>query len=353
MRTQLDALKSELRALSPSSAPEALTRHRDALEDALRAAIGDSPDPLVASARYVMGWEAADGSPANNGGKRIRPALCLLAAELCGGTVERAMPGAVAVELVHNFSLVHDEVQDHDAERHHRPTLWALLGTAQAINSGNFLANRATQALLEGEGDPQRRSRALHVLTVAVHRMITGQWSDLAFEDREDVTVEAYLDMVAGKTGALLGAPFEMGALLAGATPETAAAFGRWGEQVGLAFQAQDDYLGVWGDPAQTGKSNTNDIARRKKSLPIIHGFTHPASREQVRTAYAGTGELDSAAITQVTAALDAAGAAEATKAQAQQYAARAEKILESLPLGEDGKDLLRAIATYLVERAG
>src|SRR5438067_462185 len=131
---------TELAAVHSGSAPSALTRHRDAIEAALRAAVGPDPAPLPASARYVLGWEDAAGRPASNGGKRIRPALCLLAAELCGGSVAEGMPGAVAVELVHNFSLVHDEVQDHDAERHHRPTLWALIGGAQAINAGNYLS---------------------------------------------------------------------------------------------------------------------------------------------------------------------------------------------------------------------
>lgn len=124
---------------APNAVPSILTAHREPLEAALRASVGDDPQPITAAVRYVMGWEDGNGAPANSGGKRIRPALCLAAAQVLGGSVADAMPGAVAVELVHNFSLVHDEVQDHDAERHHRPTLWARLGEAQSINVGDLV----------------------------------------------------------------------------------------------------------------------------------------------------------------------------------------------------------------------
>lgn len=339
--------------LPAGAAPAALGRHRAALEEALQAAIGDEPAALVAASRYVMGWQDADGRPANATGKRIRPSLCLLAAEAVGGLASDAMPGAVAVELVHNFSLVHDEVQDHDAERHHRPTLWAMFGEAQAINAGDFLYTRAIQALSDGPGDVARRMAALQVLNRAIAAMIGGQWNDLAFEQRPDVAASEYLAMVAGKTGALLGAPLEMGALLAGATAEQASILGRWGRQVGLAFQAHDDYLGTWGDPGTTGKSNSNDIARKKKTLPIILGLAEPGARDVVVAAYAADGDVKPEAIAAVVAALEAVGADRACREQAAALAAEAGTLLDEARLEPEWRAILAETAGYLVRRAG
>ena len=336
---------------STPSAPESLAAHRDAIEVALQAAVGPGETPIERVARYVMGWEDERGRPSSAGGKRIRPALCLVAAEAVGGGAHAALPGAVAVELVHNFSLVHDEIQDHDAERHHRPTAYALIGEAQAINVGDFLYNRAIRGLTDGPGDAERRLAALNVLNRAIGRMIEGQWRDLDFESRDDVTVDDYLAMVAGKTGALLGAPMEIGALLAGAPAGVAQTLGQWGEEVGLAFQAQDDYLGTWGDPNQTGKSNTNDILRRKKTLPIVHGFNDPDAAAIIRRAFdPDGGDPDVAEVVQ---ALELAGADDRCREQARQHAAAADELLAKLDLQAEKRAELAAIATYLVERAG
>lgn len=295
-----------------------------------------------------MGWEDQAGRPTSAGGKRIRPALCMYAGGLFGDAAA-ALPGAVAVELVHNFSLIHDEVQDHDRERHGRPTLWALLGEAQAINAGDYLYARSTRALLDGPGQPQRRLTALAILTGAVERMIGGQWADLSFESRDDVTAEEYLAMVAGKTGALLGAPLSIGATLAGAPPETARALGDWGEAVGLAFQIHDDYLGTWGNPDLTGKSNTNDIARKKKTLPVIHALQGPGG-PLIRQVYAKP-ELTEEDIAAVVATLNAARSAEFTRDAAARQADAASGILDTLQLAPEQKAELRTIGDYLIHR--
>lgn len=295
-----------------------------------------------------MGWEDQAGRPTSAGGKRIRPALCMYAGGLFGDAAA-ALPGAVAVELVHNFSLIHDEVQDHDRERHGRPTLWALLGEAQAINAGDYLYARSTRALLDGPGQPQRRLTALAILTGAVERMIGGQWADLSFESRDDVTAEEYLAMVAGKTGALLGAPLSIGATLAGAPPETARALGDWGEAVGLAFQIHDDYLGTWGNPGLTGKSNTNDIARKKKTLPVIHALQGPGG-PLIRQVYAKP-ELTEEDIAAVVATLNAARSAEFTRDAAARQADAASGILDTLQLAPEQKAELRTIGDYLIHR--
>lgn len=332
---------------SAPTIPPSLVRHLDLIEDALKAAVGSGGTDLERLGRYVMGWEHTDGAPAVTGGKRMRPALCLLAAEVVGGDSRDALPGAVAVELVHNFSLVHDEIQDHDAERHHRPTAWALIGEAQAINVGNFLYTRAIAALTIEPGNPARRLAALRVLNRAISRMLEGQWQDIAFELRGHVSVDEYLEMVAGKTGALLGAPVEIGAILGGADSRVASELGRWGEQVGLAFQAHDDYLGTWGDPNITGKSATNDISRRKKSLPVVHALANPDAATIVRRAFADE-EPD---VATVIAALELAGADELCRRQARRHADEAASVLAALDITDQARADLAAVADFIVAR--
>lgn len=336
--------------MTTPSAPAILGRHLDALEDALRAAVGDQRSPLVAAARYVMGWEDESGRPARTGGKRIRPALCLFAAEAFGADPAAAMPGAVAVELVHNFSLVHDEIQDHDMERHHRPTTYARFGEAQAINVGDFIFTRAVAALTSGPGDQGKRLAALGVLNDAIERMIAGQWEDLSFESREQVTVDEYLAMVAGKTGALLAAPLEIGAILAGASAEESAIIGRWGAHVGAAFQAHDDYLGIWGNPELTGKSNTNDIARRKKTLPVVHGMNDPLAGPVIRSVY-GSANIEPTDLLRVVEALEGARAGDTCRERAREQADKADRLLAALELDDERRDQFQAIAQYMVER--
>ncbi len=331
--------------------PEVLTRYREAIETALQDAAGMADSPLGHATRYVMGWEDHHGQQTQNQGKRIRPALCLFAAEAFGGAVEAAMPGAVAVEFVHNFSLVHDEVQDRDEERHHRPTAWRLFGDGQAINLGDQLYTVAVAALTAPGAGVERRMAALRVLNAAIGRMIAGQWEDLAFESREDVTVADYLGMASGKTGALLGAPLEMGAILGGASAEQAAAVGRWGNEVGLAFQAWDDYLGIWGEPLATGKSNNNDIARKKKTLPVVHGLAHPAAGALVTAAYRKPGDLNAAEIAGLAAALSEIGADKACRDVAAEHAAAADELIAPLTLSATARADFRAVAEYFYQR--
>lgn len=313
------------------------------------AALEDGPTELIASARYVMGWEDHSGKPISGGGKRIRPALCLFAAELFGADPNVAMPGAVAVELIHNFSLVHDEVQDHDAERHHRPTIWALKGEGQAINAGDFLISRALDALIKGAGPAERRMAALSVLNDAMARMIAGQWDDISFEGRASVSPEEYLEMVRGKTGALLGAPLAMGALLAGADEQEAARLQEWGETVGLAFQVHDDYLGIWGDPNLTGKSNTNDIARKKKTLPVVHGLS--SSEGQRLAAVFEQETLTDEDVRAAVEVLEAVNSDAFTRAEGGRLVSRANDLLADFELPPDSLQQLRAVGAYLIDR--
>lgn len=337
---------------SPAAPPAFLTRHIDAIEAALRDTLARDTSPLASAARYVMGWEDENGAPASARGKRLRPALCLAATEAFGAPPEDGLPGGVAVELVHNFSLVHDEVQDRDAERHNRPTTWMLLGEAQAINVGDYLYTCAIRSLGEADLPAERRIAALNVLNAAIAAMIHGQWADLSFETTTAVTSNEYLEMIRGKTGALFGAPLAIGAILAGASEADAALVRRWGEHVGLAFQVQDDYLGTWGEPGETGKSNTNDIARRKKSLPVIKGLENADTAPLIGGIFASREAPGEAQVREIIDALDHAGIGAACRSYAEQLATEAADLLDAIPLSEHDRARLREVGDYFVRRS-
>ena len=276
-------------AWSPAAAEpaaSALAGTRTLVEPALRAAVGALPDATARPGRYHFGWWDASGQPTEEsgafGGKALRPALALAAAAAVGGDRAAAVPAAVAVELVHNFSLLHDDAMDGDATRRHRPTVWAVFGVDTAILSGDALLAAAIDVLARS-GHPATVP-AIRALCAAVQALIDGQAADLRFEQTTSVTLDDVLQMASQKTGALLGAACSLGALLGGGTPDRAALLGRFGVRVGLAFQIVDDLLGIWGDPAVTGKPVFSDLRNRKKSLPVLAALTSgtPAGRELI-----------------------------------------------------------------------
>jgi geranylgeranyl diphosphate synthase type I len=259
-----------------------LRRCRDLVDPALRAVVPRLDPASAAQTAYHLGWVDAEGRPSAGGGKALRPALALLAARACGAGEDVAVPGAVALELVHNFSLVHDDLIDGDTERRHRPTVWAVWGAPAAILSGDAMLALSQEVLLEVGGDAAERSAtvgaraaAALLLTRTVRELVGGQVADVAFADRDDVGVDECLAMAHGKTGTLLGASTEIGAVLAGAPAPARDALRTFGAELGLAFQLVDDLLGIWGDPAVTGKPVLADLRERKKSLPVTWAVVH------------------------------------------------------------------------------
>ncbi len=253
--------------------PAVLDRVRVLTAPALRAAVERLEPSIAQVAAYHLGWVDVAGRPvAGNGGKAIRPALAVLSAEAVGAGAGEALPGAVAVELVHNFSLLHDDLMDGDEERRHRPTAWKAFGAALAVLAGDALLALAEEVLLEapGETGPQ----AARHLTGATGRLITGQAEDLSFERRLDVSVTECLAMAGNKTGALLACASSIGAVLAGAPDDAVETLSGFGYHLGLAFQAVDDLLGIWGQPEVTGKPAWSDLRQRKKSVPVAHALS-------------------------------------------------------------------------------
>jgi geranylgeranyl diphosphate synthase, type I len=327
--------------------PPGLSRNLEEIEIALQSTIRGEAMPDMA-ARYAMGWLDQYQRPATTGGKRLRPALCLLIAEALGQPARLALPGALAIELVHNFSLVHDDLQDRDTERHGRPTAWVVFGEAQAINLGDYLSTKAFSTLLDAAVEPARCLESARLLNDAVGEMIKGQWRDIEFESGIDVSVEDYFAMVSGKTGALLAASAAIGATLAGADRPVADAFAAWARQLGLAFQVRDDYLGIWGATELTGKAVGADIRRRKRSMPILMGMADPQAGPIVREAYKNAAEPD---VERVMDALEGAGIAEAVVRIASEQRDLADALLARLPVIDAGRSELREASNFLVDR--
>jgi geranylgeranyl diphosphate synthase, type I len=272
--------------------PAIVERYRSEINAELESVIDGRNLPLYDMMKYHLGWIDEKGNPAQqNGGKALRPALCLFSCEACGGDYRDALPAAAAVELVHNFSLIHDDIQDDDRERRHRPTVWAVWGKPQAINAGTamrVLASGAVERLLQLGISLRKLFQVNRRLNEMSLRLIEGQYLDISFEDRYDITVDDYINMIGHKTGALIEGSMELGAYLGTSRRTTVRSFKNIGRNLGLAFQIRDDILGIWGNEAETGKPSGNDIRRRKKSFPVVYALENSGSlqREELLAIY-------------------------------------------------------------------
>ncbi|MGZ9226594.1 MAG: polyprenyl synthetase family protein [Anaerolineales bacterium] len=224
---------------------------------------------------YHMGWTGEGAGPEATG-KRIRPLMVLLCTAACGADWQSALPAAAAVELVHNFSLVHDDIQDNSEKRRGRPTTWVKVGAPIAINVGDALFVIANQALIDLKGNYPAEIvvRAAEILNNTCLELTRGQFLDMSYEERTDLSVDDYWPMVAGKTAALLSSCCHIGSLLGGADEAKQEAYSSFGQYLGLAFQVQDDILGIWGNEAITGKSAASDLVEGKNSLPVLAGLS-------------------------------------------------------------------------------
>ncbi|GAA4906893.1 geranylgeranyl diphosphate synthase type I [Stackebrandtia albiflava] len=275
------------------TAAEVIDHARRLVDPALRGAVDTLGPSMRRIAGYHLGWWDADGTPVReSGGKAIRPALTVLCAEAVGATGGAAVPVAVAVELVHNFSLLHDDVIDRDTTRRHRPTAWTVFGRGDAILAGDALSTLAVD-VVAGSGHPHALE-AVRMVNATVQELIDGQSVDMAFESRDDVGVAECRAMAESKTGALLSCACALGALYGGGDRARVAALAEFGGLLGLAFQFVDDLLGIWGDPALTGKPAHSDLGNRKKSLPVVAALNSRSPQAvELAELYHGGGELD------------------------------------------------------------
>ena len=318
-----------------------MREYRPRVDAEMRAVVGERPAGLYAWMRYHLGWEDREGTPTGRGpGKMLRSTALLLSAEACGGAVEHAIPAAAAVELLHNFSLVHDDIEDDSDTRRGQAALWTLVGLAQGINTGDGMFTLARVALhrLPAAGlAPAVAFATTEELDRACMRLIEGQYHDIAFETRSSVDRDEYLAMVEGKTSALFAACAAMGSLIAGAPPERVDALREWGRQIGLAFQAVDDLLGIWGDPAVTGKPVGDDVAVRKQTFPVIAALASgkaPGLEAAYRRTPDGEPVIAEPDIAALTAEIEASGARATTEALVREHRALADAALAASGLG-------------------
>ena len=349
----------------PSAAPSGprlpgmFTRYKSRIEDELGLAV---PETGGADVRLLMGYHlgwldqhgVADLSGSSQG-KALRPTLCLFACEALAASSERAVPAAAALELIHNFSLLHDDIQDQDLERRHQPTAWSLWGIPRALVAGDAMhctGDLATLRAVEQGASDVVVLRVSEILTNSYLAMIEGQCLDLEFEGRTDITTDEYLHMIACKTGALIRCGLETGAMLAEGDEASVRAFATFGEGLGRAFQIRDDYLGIWGDEATLGKATGNDIRRRKKSFPVVFALERAAGAalDDMQRIY-GRSELEEDDVERVLAILDEVGAREQSQSITEEAANRALDALAPVKLPDWARTEAEELVDFLARR--
>lgn len=304
--------------MAPIADADPFVRARELITPGLQAAV-DQMNPATRQViGYHFGWWDEQGRPrAEGAGKAVRPTLAMLAARAVGGTAERATSAAIAVELAHNSSLLHDDVIDSDRTRRHRPTAWTVYGIPAAILAGDALITLATEALVADR--PPLATEGVPRLNAALLRVVDGQVADTALEGRSDVRLDECLEMAGNKTSSLFAAACELGAIAAEATPQRVRQLRQFGEHLGLAFQLVDDLLGIWGDPATTGKPVLSDLRTRKKSLPVVAALvTGNSAARRLAQLYNRADPLDDADLRTCAELIEQAGGHSWARAEAQ-----------------------------------
>jgi geranylgeranyl diphosphate synthase type I len=306
---------------------------------------------------YQFGWDLDDLAARRRiSGKKIRPLLTALVAQAISGDYHHVLPAGAALEFLHNFTLIHDDVMDKSLERRHRPAVWTRWGTTQAINAGDglyALANLSSARLLDQGVPPRRVVEMVRAMSQACLWTAEGQMLDISFETRETVSTAEYITMITHKTGTLIEGAAKIGALLSTDDEHVIQSYAQFGRLLGIAFQVRDDYLGVWGDEAQTGKSATSDIREKKKAYPFLAALEHAsaADRAALLRLYAQE-SLSDADVHTVLAIFNRAGAAEQTERVAAEYYTRALAHLDATGIQNDTQDAIRQLAAFLNQRA-
>jgi geranylgeranyl diphosphate synthase, type I len=342
----------------------ALGRYLAAVDAELRSAVSteqvvsaeiDTLREFYGWMHYHLGWTDEHFQPSNaDGGKRLRPVFCLLACECLSGQYDPALPAAAAIELLHNFSLVHDDIEDGDRQRRHRPTLWTLVGIPHAINAGDALFALAQRELLQlGKRgvSPGRVLRASEIFQKSCVRLVEGQFLDLRAERELQSDLASYKQMVSGKTAALLGASTAVGAAVASDDLRQVQRFQDFGIELGLAFQMADDILGIWGDPAVTGKPAGADLRRKKKSLPVVLALAQGGELSAaLRHAFAQAAPND-ADVEHLMRLMDSAGIRQQAEHEAETHTQRAMQALQQIGATNAAGEMLSGLAGSLTRR--
>ena len=335
----------------------ALQAEIEAEMHAIRAAQREVAPLLWEMIDHHFGWkeEQPDTQQGISGGKKVRPVLMALVAQAISGTHQHVLPAGAALELLHNFTLIHDDVMDRSPTRRHRPTVWAIWGATQAINTGDALyalANLAMAHLIERNVPAPRVVRACRTLSQACLQTAEGQVLDITFAERPLVTTDEYMTMVEHKTGKLLEAATTLGALLSTDDEAVVQAYGQFGRKLGIAFQIRDDYLGIWGKTDETGKPITEDIREKKKSYPVLVALerAEETDRATLQRLYAQE-TLSEADVQTVLAILEHVDAATQTGYVAEAYYIDALEHLEDTGIDNPTQEQIRRLAAFLILR--
>jgi geranylgeranyl diphosphate synthase type I len=337
------------------SVDESSESYREVVRVELESVLDTCPPSLRNMLRYHMGWQDEQGHRSRGeSGKFVRSTLCLLSCQAVGSDMAQIIPAAAAVELIHNFSLIHDDIEDASAERHHRPTIWKVWGQSQAINAGDAMFTLAYLALLrlreKGTSD-EKVAASIEMLGGACLDLCQGQYLDVDYENCLDITIENYLEMATGKTAALFAAATSLGAYLGGGDDRLTDSFGRLGRELGIAYQICDDILGIWGTEKSVGKS-AGDIVQRKKTLPVVYGLqsTNGEVREQLESLYSRK-TIKQEDAKWIIGILERSGARDYAEHVAEQHYRRALALLEATGLDTSRQAPLKAVARSLTKR--
>jgi len=341
-----------------SAINQILTKYAAVIDDTIKSLVNEAPPPVQGVISYHFGWVDQNFQPATfQRGKMFRPTICLLVFEAITGRYHEALPAAAAIEIIHNFSLLHDDIEDNDVERRGRPTAWTIWGQARVINIGDYLYSLAYRALCQLDSQKIPADRILAVLRLvneASIKLTEGQDLDLRFETLPEVSTEMYLDMVFKKTGALIEAAILAGAKLATSDEQLIQNYYDFAHHIGLAFQIRDDILGIWGDSAQTGKSTANDLCKKKKTLPVIYTLAKAsgARRDKLQAHYSNQEPLAEAEIEFVRECLEWAEARHYAQGVADDYRRKAFAALDKIGTANQAQVELKTIAEFLINRS-
>jgi geranylgeranyl diphosphate synthase type I len=324
-----------------------------AIEEELHRIINNTFSPQCEELRsmlaYHMGWEGEKAGPEAQG-KRIRPLLVLLCTAACRTDWQVALPAAAAVELVHNFSLIHDDIQDNSPLRRGRLTVWKRWGVAQGINAGDAIFSLAQLELLllARTTSSAIAVEASHLVNRCCIDLTSGQYLDIAYESRQNLTVSDYWPMITGKTARLIATCTRLGGLAGSAFPAQVESFEQFGLSLGLAFQMLDDILGIWGEQELTGKSNESDLITRKKSFPVLLGLSY--QKEFAQRWRSGPAQPE--AVTEMAHLLENEGARAETLKQADSLTQKALQYLDAAtPVKNAAAAELTALTLRLLQR--
>ena len=328
----------------------------EAIESEMKTVLAETQPgikPFYGMIHYHMGWVDEQFAPfASQAGKRIRPVLCLLTCAAANGDWRQAVPAGAAIEILHNFTLIHDDIQDASPTRRGRPTVWKIWGSPQAINTGDamFAAAHLAMARLVDLGVPAPHVvKAIRRLDETCLELTIGQHLDMDFEGRPTVAVDEYLQMINGKTAALLALSAELGAIIAGTDESKINHYHQFGLKLGLAFQVIDDILGIWGEEAVIGKSAATDIATRKKTLPVLFGIAASSALRQLYDT--PVANQDEQFVTEAIGLLNEVGAREFAEAKAAELSESAlSHFTAAAPEGAAGQ-ALEALVAFLLRR--